>query len=106
MMVEFYAMTFRLSEKLINQWPKPPPHISQCSNGSLAQWPTENVLQISHWILTAIRYTSMRSLFAVLIKRKFFNTSYLLLTITCDHLIRRFPTPPKRDTKLYRIVEG
>ena len=71
MMVECYTMTFRLNEKFINQRPKPPPHISQCSNGSLAQWPTENVLQISHWTLTAIRYTSMRSLFSVVLKRKF-----------------------------------
>ena len=67
---------------------------------------TENVLQISHWTLTAIRYTSMRSLFSVVLKIKFFNTFYLLLIITCDHLIRRFRTPPKRGTKLYRIVEG
>ena len=66
MMVECYTMTFR--------------------NGSLAQWPTENVLQISHWTITAIPYTSMRSLFSVVLKRKFFNTFYLLLIITRDHV--------------------
>ena len=48
----------------------------------------------------------MRCLFSVVLKTKFFNTSYLLLKITCDHLIRRFRTPHKRDTKLYRIVDG
>ena len=94
MMVDFYTMTFRLSEKSIDQWAKPPPHISQRSNGSLARWPTENILQISHWTLTAIHYTSMRSLFSVVLKRQIFNTSYPLLIIISDHLTQGFRTQP------------
>ena len=54
------------------------PYISQCSNGSLVRWPTENVSHVSHWTFTAVHYTSMRSLLSVVL-RQFFNNK----TPTC-----------------------
>ena len=111
MMVVFYTKTFRLSETSFN-WPKPPPYIfpSALMGASHEVTERDGPQQMFCKRVTgpSLRFAILAVCFQFFSRCHFLNNknSHLLLIITRDHLIRRFRTPPKQGTKLYRIVKG